>query len=78
MIDQHLKPWLVEINYKPSLVTDTPLDHKIKQGLVKDTMKLIKVPGIVKFDQYAAEIDRRKDWIFHGKYTKLLSQEGKR
>ena len=30
MIDEDLKPWLIEINYKPSFVTETPLDLKIK------------------------------------------------
>ena len=30
LIDQNLKPWLLEINISPSLTTDSPLDKKIK------------------------------------------------
>ena len=30
LLDENLKPWLLEINYTPSFRTDTPLDLKIK------------------------------------------------
>ncbi|KAL5263493.1 hypothetical protein ACHWQZ_G008763 [Mnemiopsis leidyi] len=35
-LDQHLKPWLIEVNISPSLHTSAPLDKHIKYGLVKD------------------------------------------
>ena len=41
MIDENLKPWLIEINYRPSFTCDTPLDKKIKYGLIKDSLSLI-------------------------------------
>ena len=43
LVDSKLKPWLLEINYTPSFRTDTPLDHKIKMGVIKDTLALINV-----------------------------------
>jgi tubulin polyglutamylase TTLL6/13 len=41
LIDSKMKPWLIEVNHSPSFDTDTPLDYKIKHGLIKDTMKLV-------------------------------------
>jgi len=34
LLDEKLKPWLLEINYTPSFTTDTPLDKLIKKGVV--------------------------------------------
>jgi tubulin polyglutamylase TTLL6/13 len=34
---------LIEINHTPSFATDTPLDYKIKFGLIKDTLKLMHI-----------------------------------
>ena len=41
LIDQDLKPWLMEVNLSPSLATESPLDLKIKSALFLDTMNLI-------------------------------------
>ena len=30
MLDENLKPYLIEINHAPSFNTDSPLDEKIK------------------------------------------------
>ena len=37
LIDEKLKPWLIEINHTPSFATDTPLDNKKKKDLIADT-----------------------------------------
>jgi len=39
-LDQHLKPWLIEVNISPSLHTSAPLDKHIKYGLVKDLFNI--------------------------------------
>jgi tubulin polyglutamylase TTLL6/13 len=39
-LDTNLKPWLLEINYTPSFTADTPLDERIKCGVVSDALKL--------------------------------------
>ena len=41
LIDQDLKPWLMEVNLSPSLATESPLDLKIKSQLFLDTMNLV-------------------------------------
>jgi len=41
LIDSNLNPWLLEVNHSPSFSTDTPFDHKVKEELIYDTIKLI-------------------------------------
>jgi tubulin polyglutamylase TTLL5 len=48
LIDQDLKPWLLETNLSPALSCDSPLDLKIKANLISD---LFSLAGLVKMDQ---------------------------
>ena len=41
IIDSDLKPWLLEVNHSPSLMTDSPLDYSIKKNMVRDTIHLL-------------------------------------
>jgi tubulin polyglutamylase TTLL6/13 len=41
MLDRNCKPYLLEVNYSPSLATDSPLDEKVKGDLIKDTVRLL-------------------------------------
>lgn len=43
LIDDNLKPWLLEVNLSPSLQCDSPLDHKIKANLVCDIYNMVGV-----------------------------------
>jgi len=43
ILDQHLKPWLLEVNQSPSFCTDTPLDKKIKGRLITDTLTMLSL-----------------------------------
>jgi tubulin polyglutamylase TTLL6/13 len=43
MIDDKLKPLLIEVNHTPSFVTDTPLDLQIKRNLILDSLILVNV-----------------------------------
>jgi hypothetical protein len=43
LIDSDLKPWVLEVNLSPSLVTDSPLDHAIKSTLITDTLNLLQI-----------------------------------
>jgi tubulin polyglutamylase TTLL9 len=45
MIDDQLKPWLIEVNASPSLTADTPQDYELKFGLLDDTYSVIDVEG---------------------------------
>uniref|UniRef100_A0A1X7VFQ0 Tubulin--tyrosine ligase-like protein 5 n=1 Tax=Amphimedon queenslandica TaxID=400682 RepID=A0A1X7VFQ0_AMPQE len=44
LIDESLKPWILEVNLSPSLTCDSPLDFKIKSNLITDLMSLIGIP----------------------------------
>lgn len=41
LIDDQLKPWLLEVNMSPSLNTESPLDIKIKTKLLVDLFNLV-------------------------------------
>jgi len=43
LIDQDLKPWLLEVNICPSLSSGSPLDKRIKTQLVADTLTLVGI-----------------------------------
>jgi hypothetical protein len=46
MLDEALKPWLIEVNLSPSLECPTGLDHSIKAPLVADTFNIVGVPMV--------------------------------
>lgn len=41
MLDDNLKPILLEVNHNPSLRTDSEVDMRIKKTLVEDTFKIL-------------------------------------
>ena len=41
LIDDKLKPWLLEVNLSPSLNLDTPTDHHVKKPMLRDVMLLL-------------------------------------
>ena len=57
LIDEELKPWLVEVNLSPSLACDSPIDLKIKHGLFVDAMNLI---CLKKFDRRRENLNKMK------------------
>jgi len=62
MIDEKLKPWLIEINHLPSFAADTPLDTKIKKDVVTDAFRMLNVSIQDKIDyknKKKAEIDQK-------------------
>ena len=47
LIDQNLKPWLLEVNLTPALSCDSPLDQKVKSNCIAD---LLSLAGIIKIE----------------------------
>jgi tubulin polyglutamylase TTLL6/13 len=43
MFDSNLKAFLIEVNQMPSFATESPLDHKIKKGVIKDSISLLNL-----------------------------------
>ena len=41
MLDEELKPWLVEVNASPSLSATTSSDRDMKSGLIKDVLDIV-------------------------------------
>ncbi|NWX98183.1 TTLL4 polyglutamylase, partial [Nothoprocta ornata] len=40
MLDENLKPWILEVNISPSLHSNTPLDVSIKGQMIRDVLNL--------------------------------------
>lgn len=59
MIDQDLKPYLIEINTNPALFTNTQAQKLVIPNLLKDTIHLI-----IKLNRYREKI--LKDNIYEG------------
>jgi len=45
LIDNTLKPWLLEVNLSPSMGVDSPLDTKVKACLVTDLLTCVGIPA---------------------------------
>ena len=43
LLDDQLKPWLLEVNLSPSLSTDTPLDLKVKSQMLAQLFTLVSI-----------------------------------
>ena len=43
MLDEKLKCWLVEVNHSPSFATDSELDRDVKESLITDTLRLVRL-----------------------------------
>ncbi|XP_020281640.1 tubulin polyglutamylase TTLL5 isoform X3 [Pseudomyrmex gracilis] len=46
LIDDTLKPWLLEVNLTPSLGCDSPLDIRLKSALIADLLTLVGIPAV--------------------------------
>jgi len=42
LIDQALKPWLIEVNTLPSFATESPVDRHVKQDLIEQTLRAVQ------------------------------------
>jgi len=43
LIDENLKPWLLEVNAAPSLSCESSLDLSIKSSLIRDLFNLVGI-----------------------------------
>jgi hypothetical protein len=48
LIDEDLRPWLMEINLTPSLAVESPIDMMIKSNLIANMLSLI---GLRKYER---------------------------
>ena len=47
LLDDNLKPWLIEINASPSMTANTPTDYDTKVGLLEDTSAILDIEKIL-------------------------------
>jgi hypothetical protein len=70
LLDDQLKPWLLEVNLSPSLAVDSPLDLKVKTRMLSD---LLTLASIVPYDREAhRQQQKRRDKV---RYERLARGE---
>jgi len=57
ILDETLKPWLLEVNHSPSFSTDSPLDHTIKLQVIKEALEIL---GLKPTDRRRYENQRKQ------------------
>lgn len=68
LIDDKLKPWLIEINHAPSFATDTPLDFKMKKDVVADAIQILGMT----YKRKQKFIKSHKNYIKKRQFTKKV------
>lgn len=57
LVDDTLKPWILEVNLSPSMQADSPLDWQVKSSLLTDSFNLI---GVCRPDYRMVRASREK------------------
>ena len=64
LIDQEMKPWLLEVNLSPALACESPLDQKVKANVLSD---LLSLAGVVKIEQRTGQdVSQKKFRLAYG------------
>ena len=50
IIDEYLKPWVLEVNVRPSLSSSSIFDNRIKTMLMCDALTLVGIRGYDKLE----------------------------
>lgn len=68
LIDDNLRPWLLEVNASPSLARENQLDVRVKNAMIEDTIRLIDPP---QFNRAAVSsiLKRRLDEMSKNKFA---------
>ena len=51
LLDDQLRPWLIEINASPSMTANTPTDYEGKINLLEDTYQVLDPEKVLKGDE---------------------------
>uniref|UniRef100_A0A0A9ZGF3 Tubulin polyglutamylase TTLL6 n=1 Tax=Lygus hesperus TaxID=30085 RepID=A0A0A9ZGF3_LYGHE len=67
ILNRRLKPYLLEVNHSPSFYCHTPVDHEVKEPLLRDTFKILdlnkdnaRMPEHLKVDDKMLKIYAKK------------------
>ena len=75
LIDHKLKPWVIEINISPSFHVDTPLDFRIKKGVIEESIKLLSLSHKRKMKFKKKEKSEFQKRVLCGKVEKRTYEE---
>lgn len=50
MLDDTLKPWLIEVNGSPSMRANTKKDRELKVGVIDDMLSVLDLEKMYDFD----------------------------
>lgn len=69
ILDENLRPWLIEVNVLPSFSSSSPLDKMIKTSLLSDVFQTI---GVIPYSKkkLEKEMEEKKWERFSGIQTK--------
>ncbi|XP_072343625.1 uncharacterized protein [Scyliorhinus torazame] len=65
LLDQTLKPWLLEVNHSPSFTTDSKLDQEVKDNLLNDTFCMINLGACDRRKVLEEERRRTNERLLH-------------
>lgn len=72
MIDDKLKPWLIEVNTPPALGIDGPVDELIKPALIKDIINTLEFEHYenfkVKVEQESIMKKQKQNYFFKKRF----------
>ena len=74
-LDQKLRPWILEVNHTPSFTTDTPLDLKIKKGVITDSLHLLTL-SVRRRNKY--KLQKKQEFqkrVISGKHQRISNEE---
>ena len=73
LIDEDLKPWVLEVNHSPSLSCDSPFDRQLKDSVITGALKILNIdPHFIEKIQRA---EREKTLLRLGTPTKNSHQD---
>lgn len=75
ILDENMKPYLLEVNHTPSFATDTPLDSLIKKNLIRDSINLMNVNLKTKNEILVQRKEIMQKRVLTGKKQKLTNEE---
>jgi len=75
LLDEALKPWLIEVNFSPSLGGDSTTDQTVKEGLIEDVIDTLdfRVP-VEKADSASSTTALESNEKYIEEYDRFLSR----
>lgn len=76
LLDEHLNPYVLEINHSPSFYTDTDIDVEIKQEVLHDTFTLCHLNSTIRLKVLQAErIEHQKRILRRNRDKSVMEKE---